>query len=195
MICELALILAIDVSGSVQPEHYELQRDATAQAMVQIMRPHPGTPMAVQVIMWGTDPHVVIPWRLLQTTADVHTVAQELTQVARPEHGFTNMSSLMEDALESFDHTPCEPERKIIDISGDGTDTERRAHFMRDRAREQEVQVNALAIETDIQDYDITEYFRSQVITPDGFVITARSWHDFSRAIRTKLAMEIAHVP
>lgn len=195
MICELALILAIDVSGSVQSVHYELQRDATAQALIQTLRPNPTTPMAIKVIMWGTDPHVVIPWRLLRTTQDVRSVSQDLAQVERPEHGFTNMTTLMETALDAFDHAPCDAERRIIDISGDGSDTERRVHTQRDRAHALEVQVNALPIVTHIQSYDITEYFRSQVVTPDGFVITAESWHDFARAIRTKLALEIAGSP
>jgi hypothetical protein len=192
MICEMALILAIDVSGSVLDHHYELQRDATAAAIQERIQPNAHAPIAIQVIMWGTTHHVVVPWSLLTTHSRINQVAQQLSQTERPERGLTHMTNLMQFALDSYAHVPCEAERMILDISGDGDDTERSVHVQRDRAQLMQVQVNGLPIVTEIQTIDISEYFRSQVVTWDGFVITADSWHAFHRAIRGKLVLEIA---
>jgi Ca-activated chloride channel homolog len=192
MICELALILAIDVSGSVSAANYVLQRDATADALEQVMRPNPVAPMAVQVIMWENYPHVVIPWTLIRYPSQVSQLAHRLKSVDRPGMGATNLTSLMRDALDQFDHVPCESERLILDVSGDGTSDEPDLDQQRMRAEHMNVQVNGLPIVTDLQPYDIVSYFRTEVVTLDGFVVSSNNWDDYYRAIRGKLALEVS---
>lgn len=193
MICELALILALDVSGSVSGEHFRLQRDATAEALSYSMRPSAAAPIAVQVIMWETLPHVVIDWTILRSASDVRMLATQLQQVERPGMASTNLTTLMNTALDNFAHAPCVPERQVLDVSGDGASDEADMDQAQARAEAMGVQVNGLPIVTTLQPYDIVEYFRQQVITPDGFVIAAHTWQDFAHAIRSKLALEISH--
>lgn len=66
MLCELALVLAIDISGSVAQEHYLLQRDATAAAIEEVLRPRADLPVAIRVVMWEDRVHVVLPWEVLR---------------------------------------------------------------------------------------------------------------------------------
>lgn len=192
MICEMALILALDVSGSVSGEHYRLQRDATAAAVREMVRPNPHNPIAIQVIMWEAVPHLVLPWRVLRNTQEVQQLSSDLEQVSRPGMNSTNMTTLMRSALDSYDHVPCEAERLVLDISGDGASDEADLDVQKQRAEHMGVQVNGLPIVTDLQPLDIVEYFRSEVITWDGFVIPSNTWQDYMRAIRGKLALEVA---
>lgn len=192
MICELALILALDVSGSVSGLNFQLQRDATADALQYSMRPQAHAPIAVQVIMWENSPHVVIDWRLIRNPHDVRELSEQLKQVRRPGMGSTNLTTLMNSALDNFAHAPCTPERQVLDVSGDGASDEADMDQARERAEAMGVQVNGLPIVTDQQHYDIVEYFRQQVVTSDGFAIAAHTWQDFAHAIRSKLSLEIS---
>lgn len=194
MICEMALILAMDVSGSVSDHHYELQRDATADAITERIQANHVAPMAIQVIMWETVPHVVIPWSVLRTQSQVNNLAYTLRSIPRPGLGGTNMTTMMRTALDEFDTVPCEPERLVIDVSGDGASDEADMAEQRDRAQLMHVQVNGLPIVTSDQPVDVVSYYREQVATWDGFVIPANTWHDYSRAIRGKLMLEISGV-
>lgn len=192
MICELALVLAMDVSGSISHANYDLQRDATASAVIQVLRPHPGLPIAVRAMMWETRTHDVVSWRVLRDAGDVAAFARDLAAVPRPGEGSTNLTAALRESLDSFSTVPCEPERRIIDISGDGESDQPGLEQQRLRAEVQEVQVNGLPITTALQVDDIREYFRREVITRDGFVVPAAGWGEFARAMRNKLSLEIA---
>lgn len=192
MLCELALLLAMDVSGSVTEANYHLQRDATASALEEVLKPRPGLPMAVGVIMWEGQAHVVLPWAVLRSQGDVQRFAARLRGIERPGGGSTNLTTAMQESLLEFDRVPCTPERRVLDISGDGASDEPDLDQQRQRAEVLEVQVNGLPIVTSLQNYDIVEYFRSEVITRDGFVVPATGWESYARAMRGKLALEIA---
>lgn len=192
MICEIALVLAMDVSGSISHANYELQRDATASAVVQVLRPRPGLPIAVRAMMWETRTHDVVPWRVLRNAGDVAGFAKDLATLPRPGEGSTNLTAALQESLDSFSTVPCRAERRIIDISGDGESDQPGLEQQRLRAEALEVQVNGLPITTALQVDDIREYFRREVITRDGFVVPAAGWDEFARAMRNKLSLEIA---
>ena len=192
MLCELALVLAIDVSGSVIDEHYELQRNATADAVEQVIKPNENLPIALSVIMWGHEPIVVVPWRMLRDRSDTVAFASELRRVSRPITGMTHMVAALEKSLELLSNTPCEPERKMIDISGDGESDDGDPSPLRNMAQELFIQINGLPITTRYQSTDIVQYFRERVLTYDGFLMTANEWNGYARAIRGKLTLEIA---
>lgn len=191
MICEIALILAIDISGSVVDRYYTMQRDATAQAIEQVVSPNPYTPMAISVTMWGQINHVVIPWQIIRTREDARRIANQLRMIERPGAGLTNMVTAVNEAIDLFNISPCDAERNIIDVSGDGKSDQPNIQAVRDRAESLQIQINGLPILTDLEP-ELDKYFRENIMTYDGFVIPSNQWNDFFRSIRNKLTLEIA---
>ena len=191
MLCELALVIAIDVSGSVSQNHYELQRNATARAIEEVVNPNQNTLIVISVVMWGDIPVVTIPWSIMRSRSDARSVSRALVDIERPVSGMTNMVRALDTAFNLLDNTPCNAERQIIDISGDGISNDGSPEFQRDRAHELGIQINGLPIVTEIEP-TIVEYYRDRVITLDGFLVAANDWNDYIRAIRGKLSLEIA---
>jgi len=106
------------------------------------------------------------------------------------------MTTAMGDAIikgvEYFDSTPCEPERKIIDVSGDGpSNTGVEIEVARKKAIDNLVTINGMPIIT-TGEPRLSDYYIDKVITPDGFVLSADGYEDFTRAIKRKLIFEIA---
>jgi hypothetical protein len=194
--CALALVLLIDVSGSVSPDRYELQHSGVAQALTDphvqhVLLSQPGG-MAITVIEWSDRRHVVVPWHMVQAADDVSAVAETLRGAQRSMTGSTAMGDAMAEGITTFGRAPCEPVRKVIDVSGDGrnNDGSIAPDDVRVRARAQAITINGLPIRGD--EPDVADYYRNHVVTEDGFVIEAKSFDDFAVAIRYKLLMEIS---
>jgi hypothetical protein len=102
------------------------------------------------------------------------------------------MGNAIVKGVDYFDSTPCEPERKIIDVSGDGPSNEGiPIDEAKDKAIANLVTINGMPIITPVEP-TIVEYYTEKVVTPDGFVLIADGYEDFTRAIKRKLIMEIA---
>ncbi|MBU8540836.1 DUF1194 domain-containing protein [Falsiroseomonas tokyonensis] len=192
--CAIALVLAIDVSGSVSLPHYELQRDATADALnspAVISAARDG--LAVSAIMWGTGQHVVLPWRVLTSAANARAAAEALRQAQRPEAGTTNMAAALRAAHAEFRAAPCQAERRVVDISGDGRHSggDAEMHGAVAEVAGYGVEINALAIVTPIEP-EVAAWFRANVTGPAGGFTLEAEPESFGRAIRMKLAMEVA---
>lgn len=195
--CTLALVLLMDVSGSVTNSHYELQQQGLVRAfqdaqLQQVILSQPDG-VAIQLQQFGTDSEVIINWRHLRSHRDIQSFVRELAQMERAEPGgSTGIGVAMRRAIEAFDHAPCTPEQRVIDVSADGeSNVGVHPGVMRDLAQELAIQVNGLPI-VSMQEPELADYFRSHVITPDGFVVVAQGVTDFGRAIRRKLTLEIA---
>jgi hypothetical protein len=194
--CALALVLLIDVSGSVSPDRYELQHAGIAQALTDphvqhVLLSQPGG-MAITVIEWSDRRHVVVPWHMVQAADDVSAVAETLRGAQRSMTGSTAMGDAMAEGVTTLDRAPCEPVRKVIDVSGDGRNNDGgiAPDDVRVRARARGITINGLPIRGD--EPDVADYYRVHVVTEDGFVIEAKSFDDFAVAIRYKLLMEIS---
>jgi len=194
--CALALVLLVDVSGSVSPDRYELQHTGVAQALTDahvqhVLLSQPGG-MAITVIEWSDRRHVVVPWHMVQSADDVSAIAETLRGAQRSMTGSTAMGDAMAEGIATFGRAPCEPVRKVIDVSGDGrnNDGSIAPDDVRVRARAQAITINGLPIRGD--EPDVADYYRNHVVTDDGFVIEAKSFDDFAVAIRYKLLMEIS---
>lgn len=195
--CTLALVLLMDVSGSVTNTHYAMQQQGLVQAfqdpqLQQIILSQPDH-IVVQLQQFGTTSEVVINWRMLRTQADINAFVQELAVMVRAEPGgHTGIGSAMRSAMDQLSQAPCQAEQQVIDVSADGVNNVGvPVHIMRDQAQELMITVNGLPIVND-QEPGLTEYFRAQVVTSDGFVVVANGFGDFGRAIRRKLTLEIA---
>jgi Ca-activated chloride channel homolog len=192
--CEAALILAMDVSGSVDPGEYRLQVDGLALALEDraLREILVQDEVALMVTQWSSlgQQAVAIPWTRMRTALDVEAFAREVRVMPRQFPGSdTAVGEALFHALAQFpDVSDCK--RKIVDLSGDGDEN---VGFTVSRARQaaiaQGVEVNGLAIEA--MGLSISNFYRRWVITPGGFVETAQGHVDYARAIRVKMLREL----
>lgn len=192
--CELALVLAVDVSGSVDRAEYRIQMDGLAAALSDgiVMEALVEQNARVTVIQWsGTSrQEQTIPWTVITDFSDVATLAQ---QVADAPRRWRNYSTAIGEALTlsaQVLETATECRRKVIDVSGDGKSNEGIVpQDVLPQLRAKGIIVNGLAIETD--DADLTAYFFENLISGEGaFVITANGFEDYPAQIRRKLQRE-----
>lgn len=193
--CDLALVLAFDVSGSVNAQEYRLQLDGLSAALQDgsVSEALVRGRTAIMVMQWtGTSrQHVSLPWRRIETFADVDQLATDVAGIERGWRDFsTAIGEAMQLALVSFDQVP-DCDRRVVDISADGVSNEGvRPEDVRPAMAAAGVIVNGLAIESDVD--GLVDYFRRSVITGQGaFVISASDYTDYPRAIRQKLLREV----
>ena len=200
---DLALVLAIDTSTSVDNAEFRLQMLGLANAFRHdsvryAMRTGAPLGMAVTLMQWSGkgEQAQVIPWTLLQTDADIEALAQQIADARREvTGGRTALGEAVTQGLKLFDSLGFEARRRVIDVSGDGGSNDgilpREA---REIARAAYVTVNGVAILNEEPRLDI--YYRSDLIVgPGSFLITAVNYVDFARAIRLKLVREIIGNP
>ncbi len=193
--CELALVLAVDVSGSVDPREYRVQMDGLAAALRDpiIADALIEARAKLSLVQWtGTSRQVLsVPWRQVTSIAEVEALADEIEQVPRKWRSFaTAIGEALEQSLRLFDRaTDCK--RRVIDISGDGRSNEGiNPGLLHADLEEAQVVVNALVIQG--RDQGLTRYFRNVVIHgPGAFVVTANGYDEYPHRIRLKLEREI----
>lgn len=192
--CDLALLLALDISGSVDPRDFALQRDGLALALAD---PTIAEGLAmhraqVAVMQWTGSgrQRITLPWRQIETPADAEALAVEVAADPRLWSGFsTAVGEALDLAADAFPEVP-DCRRRVIDISGDGRSNEGRAPAaMRPRLLDMGITVNALVIRG-VEPF-LLEWFVSEVLTgPGAFASEARGYTDYPRAIRAKLERE-----
>jgi Protein of unknown function (DUF1194) len=194
------IVLAVDVSGSVDQTRFELQREGYAAAfrspaVLQAIRSTETGSIAVAVLQWtGPSLHVVaVDWTLIDDDASAMRFAEAIVHAPRALFsGGTSISGAIDHALAMLARSPFTAPRRIIDVSGDGANNRGRpAADARDEAVAAGVVINGLPILTLEPELDV--YYRENVIGgPRSFVIVARSYEEFAQAIRSKLITEIA---
>jgi len=194
--CDLALVLAVDVSGSVDTEEYHIQMDGLAEGLRDgvVAEALVRGEAQVMLIQWSgsTRQEVSIPWVEIDDFAAIEELADRIQQVERPWRNYsTAIGQALLRGVEQFEAVP-DCKRRVIDLSGDGTSNEGVLPVeLRDELSQARVTVNALAIEQ--SDADLTSYFYENVIHGDGaFVATAVSFADYPNRIRMKLLREVA---
>jgi Ca-activated chloride channel family protein len=193
--CDVALLLAIDVSNSVDSAEYRLQVDGLADALTDpaIIDALVAGNSAISVVQWsGIDRQsVTLPWSRIATARDVAALSQSARLMPR---AYTLSGTAPAEAilfsLANFGPVP-DCSRRVIDISGDGTpNIGADVASARQQAQRDGITINAIAIES--MGLAITNFYARQVITRDGFVVTARRHRDYPRAIRAKILRELA---
>jgi Ca-activated chloride channel family protein len=192
--CEAALVLAMDVSGSVDAGEWLLQAEGLSAALRdrEVAEVLVQGQIALSVVQWSAlgQQAVVLPWQRMLTHRAVQDFAARVDSMPRAFPGSdTAVGEALDVSIDQFAAVP-DCRRRIVDMSGDGDEnvghTTPRA---RGRAIAEGVEVNALAIEA--MGLSITNYYRRWVITPGGFVETAQGHLDYARAIRAKLLREL----
>lgn len=195
--CDTALVLAIDVSNSIDPAEYRLQTDGMADALrdPDIIAAMIEGEVAIAVVQWsGADKQALsIPWTRVRSTLDAQVLSNRARRV---ERAFVLSDTAPAEAINFSlglfgDVTDCE--RHVIDISGDGTPNGGGSvEFSRVAAERAGVTINAIAIES--MGLAITNFYNGTVITHDGFVMTARTHRTYPEAIRAKILREVSKV-
>lgn len=194
--CAVALILLVDISSSVSEKNYELQKRGIAEAFKdpQIQKTIEAQPggLALSLHEWTDTSNVSIPWVILKTKKDSEDLSNKILNLQYAIGMTTSMGDAIIKGIEYFDSTPCEPERKVIDVSGDGpSNTGVEIEVARKKAIDNLVTINGMPIITTVEP-GLSDYYIDKVITPDGFVLSADGYEDFTRAIKRKLIFEIA---
>jgi hypothetical protein len=199
---DLALVLAIDSSGSVDFAEFELQAGGIAKAfrdpeVIEAIIGAAPNGLAVSVIQWsGRSQHLVaVDWTEVTDAASAAALSARIEATGRILIGETAIADALGFAAEHLAYGPFRGARRIIDLSGDGPANAggdpRRA---RDAAVRAGITVNGLAILNENPRLD--GYYAEHVIGgPDAFIVAARDYADFAHAIRLKLLREIRGAP
>ncbi len=194
--CDLALLLAVDVSGSVDATEYDIQMSGLSAGLRDgiVVEALIKAEAAVAVMQWtGADRQVMsVPWMRVRTGPEAEALAAAVDAAPR---GWRRYSTAIGDALtraaQEFEAGP-KCRRMVLDVSGDGPSNEgSEPDGGRKRLERMGVTVNGLVIETDEE--DLTGYYWENVITgPGAFVVTANGFEEYPKRIRQKLVREVA---
>jgi Ca-activated chloride channel homolog len=194
--CETALLLSIDVSGSIDRGEYQLQVEGLASAVAdaEIAEALVRGQVALAVVQWSgpAQQALVLPWQRMLEPGSVSRFGDSAAGMPRAFEGSdTAVGEAIRFALAQF-AAVADCRRRVIDISGDGQEN---AGFTDARARSEAVAagvtINAIAIEEAGPAFPITAYYRGWVITPGGFVVSARGLQDYAATLRIKLLREL----
>jgi Protein of unknown function (DUF1194) len=196
----IALVLAVDASGSVDNRRFELQKRGYAAAfrnpqVMNAIRSLMTQSIAVTMVQWtGPRLHVqVVGWMLIKDEDSADAVAAAIEAAPRQLFGGgTSISGAIDYSRILLAQIPFNPVRRVIDISGDGSNNSGRSVLQaRDEAVHDGVGINGLpivAIEPNLDRY----YFDNVIGGPGAFMIPADSYDTFADAILKKLINEIA---
>jgi hypothetical protein len=211
---DLLLVLSADVSRSVDGEKFKLQRQGYADAFAdpRVLNAITGGRhgrIAVAFVEWAGvgEQRLVVDWTLIKDAQTAKQFGDQLLEAPRSFWGRTSISTGIDFAMEQLARTAFQAERKVIDVSGDGThNSGRDVRAARDEAVAKGVTINGLVIlsayplprfpEHTHPPGGLTNWYRDNVIGGDGaFVMTAQDFQSFGRAIINKLIKEIAALP
>jgi hypothetical protein len=199
IVVDVALVLAVDVSLSIDAEEFALQRAGYAAAfrneqVVNAITGGSAGALAVTYLQWSgaREQQQVIGWRLITDRTSAARFADELAASARVAGGSTSLSGAIEAAGRLLHQSDYAAERRIIDISGDGSNNSGKLpNLARDEAVAGGITINGLAILKNEPFLDL--YYAANVVGGHGaFVMTARDFDDFAEAILAKLIREVA---
>jgi hypothetical protein len=205
---DLELVLAVDVSRSMDHEEQRLQREGYVAAfkhpeVLQAIESGATGRIAVTYVEWAgpTYQSVLVPWTILSSPADAMAFADKLGKSEMMRERGTSISSGLFFASQLFEGSGVNAMRQAIDVSGDGPNNMGPPVVpMRDRVVAQGITINGLPIllrpgggfgPYGIADLDV--YYEDCVIGgPGAFMITVTDVEQFPEAIRRKLVLEIA---
>ncbi|HEU5444721.1 MAG TPA: DUF1194 domain-containing protein [Pseudolabrys sp.] len=204
---DVELVIAVDISYSMDPDEQALQREGyvlalTSNEFLQALRQGAHGKIAVTYFEWAgqLDQKVVMPWRVIDGPESADAVAAEIARAPIRRASRTSISGALRFAKPLFDDSGYKGLRRVIDVSGDGANNSGPlVEITRDDVLAAGITINGLPImlkrpytgTMDIQNLD--EYYEDCVIGgPGAFVIPIRERGKFIEATRTKLILEVA---
>ena len=204
---DVELVLAVDISYSMDPDELALQRDGYAQALIShefltALRGGMHAQVAITYVEWAgvSEQRVIMPWRLIDGPASAEKVSREIAAAPLRRAYRTSISGALRFAAPLFESSGYSGIRRVIDVSGDGANNQGPlVTLTRDDVVAKGITINGLPIMikrpnasmSDIPNLDI--YYEDCVIGgPGAFVVPIYEHAKFAEAIRTKLVLEIA---
>lgn len=207
---DVSLVLAVDVSRSIDEDEARLQREGYRLAVsdpvvVAAIRGGMVGAIGLAYVEWAGIEYqrTVIPWRRIASQADADAWAAELATSPRVSLSWTSISGAIRHSRQVMADCPWEATRKVIDVSGDGVNNSGPpADRERDAAVAEGIVINGLPIVNDrptfgrLPPVPLDDYYRENVIGGDGsFMIVAEDFESFGVAVKRKLIREIANLP
>jgi hypothetical protein len=206
-VVDVELVLAVDVSYSMDMDELAVQREGYAQAIVskeflQALKALPNGKISVTYFEWAasSDQKIIIPWRVIDGPETADAVANEILKTPIRRASRTSISGAIYFALPLFENNPYPGLRRVIDISGDGANNNGSPVTpARDIALSKGITINGLPIMVKEPSYSTMDienldwYYEDCVIGgPGSFVVAIKDRDKFKEAIRTKLLLEVA---
>ena len=206
---DVELIFAIDISYSMDYDELKLQRDGYVEALISqdflsALKQGTNGKVAVTLVEWAgdNDQRIVTPWRLIDGPASAQAVSAEMAAAPVRRAFRTSISGALLFTAPLFDGNGFRGIRRVIDVSGDGTNNQGPlVALTRDDVVAKGIVINGLPImlkepqpgSIDIKDLDI--YYEDCVIGgPGAFVVPIKERERFKEATRAKLLLEVAGV-
>lgn len=207
---DLELILAVDVSRSIDDEEAALQREGYAEAfrhpaVIDAIQSNANRRIAVAYVEWAGTHYqkLTIPWTIISDAASGRRYADIIMSQPRVSERWTSISGAIDFSMRVFSISPYQGTRRVIDISGDGVNNNGRPSAdARDEALAGGVTINGLVIMNDrpvpgfyesFSQAPLDVFYRDHVIGgPGAFVVAIEDFSTFAYAIRNKLIREIS---
>ncbi|MFO1159884.1 MAG: DUF1194 domain-containing protein [Reyranellaceae bacterium] len=204
---DLQLVLAVDVSRSIDEVEAELQRRGYIEALtndriIDAVLSGEHKRIALCYTEWAGTHYqvVVIDWTVIDSAAAARRFSEKLSEAPRTSQSWTAVGAALAHAGQRFDDSGFTSKRRVIDISGDGrTNDGPPAEMVRDRLVSQGIVVNGLPVMMNRANFGrppdllLDKYYEENVIGgPGSFMIVADNFEHFGRAVRTKLVREIS---
>ncbi|OFW97223.1 MAG: hypothetical protein A3D94_13690 [Alphaproteobacteria bacterium RIFCSPHIGHO2_12_FULL_66_14] len=204
---DLQLVLAVDVSRSIDEIEAELQRRGYVEALtsdrvIDAILSGEHRRIALCYTEWAGAHYqvVVIDWSVIDSATAARRFADKLAEAPRTYQSWTAVGAALIHAGERFENPDFTTKRRVIDVSGDGrTNDGPPAGIVRDQLVAQGIVVNGLPVMMNRTnfgrppDLSLDKYYEENVIGgPGSFLIVAETFDHFSRAVRTKLVREIS---
>jgi hypothetical protein len=204
---DIELVLAVDVSYSMDPDEQALQREGymaaiTSREFLQVLKQGMHGRIAMTYFEWAGSHHqqIIVPWRVIDGPESADGFAADIGRARYTRASRTSISSALLFALPLFEGSGYRGIRRVIDVSGDGVNNNGPlVTTTRDEVLAKGITINGLPImlkRPNVSTMDIGEldvYYEDCVIGgPAAFVIPIKERSQFKEAIRTKLVLEIA---
>lgn len=204
---DVELVIAVDVSYSMDPDEQALQREGyvlalTSKEFLQALHQGAHGKIAITYFEWAgqSDQKILMPWRMIDGPESADAVAAEIARAPIRRASRTSISGGLRFAKPLFDDSGYRGLRRVIDVSGDGANNAGPlVELIRDDVLAAGITINGLPImlkrpykgTMDMDNLD--EYYEDCVIGgPGAFVIPIREREKFIEATRTKLVLEVA---
>lgn len=210
---DLLLVLAADISRSMDEAKFQLQRWGYAAAfsnpqVIEAIRVGPSGRIAVTFIEWSgpLSQQIVVDWTLISNDRMAHQFGDRIVEAPRGFADSTSISAGIAFAMTQLDRAPYETHRRVIDVSGDGDNNGGRpVTAARDEAVAKGVTINGLVILTEPPSLSysnhtyppggLANYYRNNVIGgPGAFVMVAETPNSFGNVLIKKLIAELAQI-
>lgn len=207
---DVLLVLAVDVSRSVDDDEARLQREGYRAAVsdpqvVEAIRGGMIGAIGLAYVEWAGAEYqrLVLPWMRISGAGEARAWSEKLAEAPRASLSWTSISGGLDFSRSVLADAPFDATRRVIDVSGDGVNNSGGpVELARDRLVAEGVTINGLPIVNDRPTFGrmppipLDEYYRDSVVGGAGaFVIVAEDFQSFGNAVKRKLIREIAALP